>query len=61
MENILNMNYTELVKPLRSGIINSIDVDYDDETIISLWAWLGVNKDICFDGISLSLCVNKTV
>lgn len=50
------MNYSELVKPLRLGIIESIEVDYNDDSIISLWTWLRYNQDICFDGISLSLC-----
>lgn len=59
MVNTVNMDYFELVKPLRMGKVFSIEVDYDDDTIIPLYAWLKYNQDICFDGISLSLCINK--
>lgn len=50
------MNYTEFVIPLRNGIINAIEVPYNDDSIIELWVWLKYNQDICFDGVSLSLC-----
>lgn len=59
MEN--RAKYEEIKRLLYSGEIYSVEVEYDDDTSIELWAWLGVNKDICFDGISLSLCINKTV
>ena len=46
----------EQINKLRSGEIKSIDIDYDDSSYTELFVFLSMNTDICFDGISLTLC-----
>lgn len=43
-------------KELREGTIHSVELNYDDENATDLFVFLSLNTDICFDGISITLC-----
>lgn len=55
------MMLTDLKKyaiQLREGYIDSLEIEYTDESFTDLFVFLSLNQDICFDGISISLCGN---
>lgn len=52
--------FKQIGKLLREGEVTSVEIEYDDENYTDLTVFLSLNKDICFDGLSLLLC-NQTI